>query len=72
MAVLHVELGQAAEGIYLYCANTLDQRQLVLVVPARRAMLESYYRDIASGEPLADAEKVRQRRSHLESILNVA
>lgn len=48
---LHVELGQASEGIYLYCANTLDQRQVVLVEPARRAMLESYYRDIASGEP---------------------
>lgn len=44
---LHVELGQAEEGIYLYCANTLDQRQLVLVEPARRAMLESYYQEIA-------------------------
>ena len=48
---LHVELGQAAEGIYLYCANTLDQRQLVLVEPARRVMLESYYQEIASGAP---------------------
>ena len=48
---LHVELGQAAEGIYLYCANTLDQRQLVLVGPTSRVMLESYYREIASGEP---------------------
>ena len=48
---LHVELGQAAEGIYLYCANTLDQRQLVLVEPANSAMLESYYREIASSEP---------------------
>lgn len=46
---LHTELGQAEEGAYLYCANTLDQRQLVLVEPARRAMLESYYRDIVSG-----------------------
>lgn len=45
---LHVELGQAEEGVYLYCANTLDQRQLVLVEPASRAMLESYYQDIAS------------------------
>ncbi|MEK7237199.1 MAG: class I SAM-dependent methyltransferase [Nitrospirota bacterium] len=48
---LHVELGQAEEGVYLYCANTLDQRQLVLVEPARRVMLESYYREIASGAP---------------------
>ncbi len=46
---LHVELGQAEEGIYLYCANTLDQRQLVIVEPARAAMLESYYQEITSG-----------------------
>ena len=45
---LHVELGQAEEGVYLYCANTLDQRQLVLVEPARTVMLESYYQEIAS------------------------
>jgi SAM-dependent methyltransferase len=45
---LHVELGQVEEGVYLYCANTLDQRQLVLVEPASRAMLESYYQEIAS------------------------
>lgn len=43
---LHVELGQAEEGVYLYFANTLDQRQLVLVEPARKAMLESYYQEI--------------------------
>ncbi len=57
---LHVELGQAEEGVYLYCANTLDQRQLVLVEPARRVMLESYYQEIASGAPQQDDEKVRQ------------
>lgn len=45
---LHVELGQAGEGIYLYFANTLDQRQLVLVEPARMTMLESYYQEILS------------------------
>jgi SAM-dependent methyltransferase len=48
---LHVELGQAEEGVYLYCANTLDQRQLVIVEPARSAMLESYYQEITSGVP---------------------
>jgi hypothetical protein len=48
---LHVELGQVEEGIYLYCANSLDQRQLVLVEPARAVMLESYYLEIASGIP---------------------
>jgi SAM-dependent methyltransferase len=45
---LHVEFGKAAEGVYLYFANTLDQRQLVLVEPARATMLESYYREIVS------------------------
>jgi len=46
---LHVELGQAEEGAYLYFANTLDQRQLVLVEPARMAMLESYFQEILNG-----------------------
>jgi hypothetical protein len=48
---LHVELGQAEERVYLYCANTLDQRQLVIVEPARAVILESYYHEIASGAP---------------------
>ncbi|MCI0428006.1 MAG: class I SAM-dependent methyltransferase, partial [Nitrospiraceae bacterium] len=34
---LHVELGQAEGSVYLYCANTFDQRQLVMVEPARTA-----------------------------------
>jgi len=46
---LHVELGQAEEGVYLYCANTFDQRQLVIVEPARAAILESYYQEIVRG-----------------------
>jgi SAM-dependent methyltransferase len=48
---LHVELGQAEEGIYLYCANTFDQRQLVIVEPARKGMLESYYEEITNRPP---------------------
>ena len=48
---LHVELGRAEEGVYLYCANTLDQRQLVIVEPARTAMLESYFGEITSSAP---------------------
>ena len=48
---LHIELGQAVEGVYLYCANTFDQRQLVIVEPARAVMLESYYQEIASSTP---------------------
>ena len=48
---VHVELG-TAEGIrYLYCANTFDQRQLVIVEPIRAAMLEDYYREIIGGLP---------------------
>jgi hypothetical protein len=46
---LHVELGQSEEMIYLYCANTLDQRQLVIVEPARALILESYYQEIVRG-----------------------
>ncbi len=45
---LHIELGQAEKWVYLYCANTLDQRQLVIVAPARAVILESYYQEIAS------------------------
>ena len=47
---LHAELGRAEEGSYLYCANTFDQRQLVLVQPARVSLIEEYYRDIV-GSP---------------------
>ena len=46
---LHVELGQTEERVYLYCANTLDQRQLVIVESARAVILESYYQEIVSG-----------------------
>ncbi|ULA61596.1 MAG: Methyltranferdom domain-containing protein [Nitrospira sp.] len=47
---LHVEWGWAGEFAYLYCANTFDQRQLVVVDQARSAMLETYYQEIL-GEP---------------------
>lgn len=46
---MHVELGTAEGLSYLYCANTFDQRQLVIVEQARVSMLETYYRDIVSG-----------------------
>lgn len=45
---LHVELGLAEGVTYLYCANTFDQRQLIMVEPARKALLDSYYREILS------------------------
>lgn len=43
---LHVEWGRAGGFAYLYCANTFDQRQLVVVDQARAAMVETYYREI--------------------------
>ncbi len=46
---MHVELGTAEGMSYLYCANSFDQRQLVIVEPAREAMLETYYEEIMSG-----------------------
>jgi tRNA G46 methylase TrmB len=46
---LHVELGMSEGLHYLYCANTFDQRQLVIVEPARAAMLHTYYQEIIQG-----------------------
>lgn len=46
---MHVELGIAEGRSYLYCANTFDQRQLVIVEPARTSMLETYYQEIIGG-----------------------
>lgn len=46
---LHVELGQAEKWVYLYCANTFDQRQVLMVEPARVSVLESYYHEIVTG-----------------------
>lgn len=45
----HTELGRAGGLVYLYCANTYDQRQLVIIEPARAAILEAYYREIERG-----------------------
>ena len=46
---LHVELGNAEGLRYLYCANTFDQRQLVIVEPARAELLHTYYQEIIQG-----------------------
>ena len=45
---LHVELGSAEGLVYLYCANTFDQRQLILVEDRRSGMLDTYYREIVT------------------------
>jgi len=46
---LHVELGLSEGLVYLYCANTFDQRQLVIVESTRAGMLDVYYREIIGG-----------------------
>lgn len=43
---LHAELGTSGGRIYLYVANTFDQRQLVVVDQDQRAELETYYEEI--------------------------
>lgn len=42
----HVELGTSGAYVYLYCANSFDQRQLVVYEREKAGALESYYRDI--------------------------
>lgn len=56
---LHVEWGRAGEFVYLYCANTFDQRQLVLVEPARAAMVETYFQEITGSQPDGGKEVLR-------------
>lgn len=46
---VHVERGQFRGFQYLYCANTFDQRQLVIVEQARAVMLDVYYQEIIRG-----------------------
>lgn len=43
---VHAERGSSRGRHYLYCANTFDQRQLVIVEGDRSAMLDAYYQDI--------------------------
>lgn len=46
---LHVELGAAGDLIYMYWANTFDQRQVVIVESQRARMLEQYYEEFLDG-----------------------
>jgi SAM-dependent methyltransferase len=46
---VHVERGKFPGYHYLYCANTFDQRQLVIVEETRAAMLDVYYQEILGG-----------------------
>ena len=47
---MHVELGTAEGLVYVYCANTFDQRQLVMADPARSQIVNSYYDEIVAGD----------------------
>jgi len=46
---MHVERGKFPGFHYLYCANTFDQRQLVIVEQARAVMLDVYFQEILRG-----------------------
>jgi len=48
---VHAERGRSRGRHYLYCANTFDQRQLVIEEEAREAMLDEYYQEIIRGLP---------------------
>ena len=48
---LHVELGTTAGLCYVYCANTFDQRQLVVMRMEQKPALEQYYAEIMA-QPL--------------------
>ncbi|MCA9420274.1 MAG: methyltransferase domain-containing protein [Nitrospira sp.] len=42
---MHFELGTTINLTYLYCANTFDQRQLVLIDDERAQILKNYYHE---------------------------
>ncbi len=48
---VHAECGTAGDLSYLYCANTFDQRQVVIDRRARSAMINAYYQEIVRGLP---------------------
>lgn len=44
--LMHLELGVTGSLVYLYCATTYDQRQLVLFEQDRSRLLEAYFREL--------------------------
>jgi SAM-dependent methyltransferase len=46
---VHIELGESQGLTYLYCANTFDQRQIVMVKSGQTAMLAQYYQELVQG-----------------------
>jgi SAM-dependent methyltransferase len=45
---VHVEIGEAQGLSYLFCANTFDQRQVVLAKLEQADMLQEYYQEIVN------------------------
>jgi hypothetical protein len=43
-----VEIGEAQGLSYLFCANTFDQRQVVLAKLEQADMLQEYYQEIVN------------------------
>ena len=46
---VHLELGESQGLTYLYCANTFDQRQLVMAKSEQAQMLAQYYQELLQG-----------------------
>jgi SAM-dependent methyltransferase len=46
---VHLELGESQGLTYLYCANTFDQRQLVIVENQSAELLTKYYQELLQG-----------------------
>jgi SAM-dependent methyltransferase len=46
---MHIELGETTGLVYLYWANTFDQRQLVIMERERGRLLEQYYAELIEG-----------------------
>jgi hypothetical protein len=46
---VHVELGESRGLTYVYCANTFDQRQMVVVETQRKGMVTQYYQELIQG-----------------------
>jgi SAM-dependent methyltransferase len=46
---MHIEVGETTGLVYLYWANTFDQRQLVIMERQRGRLLEQYYAELIEG-----------------------
>jgi hypothetical protein len=46
---VHIEFGESQGLTYVYCANTFDQRQLVMVKSGQTSMLAQYYQELIQG-----------------------